>query len=269
MATPIEGSQPATELSQQGTPAHVELSQPTQTQVANPAATTTPTPDASAPDVAALQAQLAQEQANRERAEKMFRDTQAAYTRSQQAIQALSGNPNALQQSQDPNAQYIKALTDQGYNPDDARAMVGVVAQMMAPAIQQSQQAAAIAQSTFLVDSTLQTAFQQAPQAFSTPGVQQIVHRQLQEDAARGIQIDPHYASALAKQAWYDVTHGQQQQAQQQFAPVQPPTIRSMTGINGNFQGAQQSPTNQPVIRSAEQESLRGFLQSRIAAPRN
>jgi hypothetical protein len=263
-----QGSQPATELSPQATPAHVELSQPVNTAATSATATTTATTQAveTTPDVDALKAQLAQEQAQRQQAEQRFRDTQAAYTRSQQAIQALSGNNQG--QAQDPNAPYIKALTDQGYNPDDARAMVGVVAQMMAPALAQSQQAAAIAQSTFLVDSTLQTAFQQAPQAFSTPGVQQIVHRQLQEDAARGIQIDPHYASALAKQAWYDVTHAQQSQQPLQMQQ-QVPAIRSMTGINGNFQGSQAAVSNQPVIRSAEQESLRGFLQSRIATPRN
>lgn len=267
MSTPIEGSQPAAELSQQATPAHVELSQATtQATQAQAASATTTTTETSQTDVTALQAQLAQEQAQRQQAEQRFRDTQAAYTRQQQALHALSGGQTA---PNDPNAQYIKALTDQGYNVDDAKAMVGVVAQMMAPAIQQSQQAAAIAQSTFLVDTTLQSAFQQAPQAFSTPGVQQIVHRQLQEDAARGIQIDPHYASALAKQAWYDVTHNQQAQQQSAFAQAQTvPVIRSMTGINGNFQGAQ-STASQTVNRSAEQETLRGFLQSRIAGQRS
>ena len=262
MSEQIQGTQPATEISQVAPPAHVELSQQTQP-AAVAAAPAASQPAAVAPDVTALQAQLAQEQALRHTAELRHRDTQAAFTRSQQALQHLSGAPAA---AADPNAVYIKSLVDQGYDPKDATVMVGTMQQMLAPVLAQSHQAASIAQSSFLVDSTLQTAFSQAPQAFAVPGVQQIVHRQLQEDAARGLQFDANYATALAKQAWFDTLHGPQTQQSTQFVQQPAPQIRSMTGISGNHSAPQHSVQNQ-VTRTPEQEGLRGFLQNRLANP--
>ena len=255
------------EISQAAPPAFVELSQQTQP-VAPPVAPAVAQAAAiPAVDVSALQAQLAQEQAARQTAEQRHRDTQAAFTRSQQALQTLSGAAPAA--ANDPNAAFIKNLTDQGYDPKDAAAMVSVVAQMVAPVLAQSQHAASVAQSSFMVEATMQAAFSQAPQAFSTPGVQQIVNRQLQEDAARGLQFDANYATALAKQAWFDVTHGQQQQTHGaqpiQQAPLQ---MRPMTGISGNFSAAPQT-AGQHVVRTPEQETVRSMLQSRLAAPRN
>lgn len=251
------GLQVPQEPAQATPPAHVELSQvtPPATSAAAPA----PSPAQPSPEIAALEHRLAV-------AEQRQKDTQAAYTRSQQALSALSGNP-ANQGPSNPLDPYIKDLTDQGYDAKDAAVMAGFVHKMVAPLQQQLLQTQAITQSSMQVDNTMQAAYAASPQAFANPAVYQQVHHQLQQDAARGMQIDPGYAAALAKQAWFDATYnaappvpGQQPAA----APQLPPMMRGMTGITGNYGGHQQVTQQPAVLRTAEQVQLGNILNQRI-----
>lgn len=256
----LDGTQSSQELPSNGLLGSTEL---TSTQAPDSQESSQPQ-QSIPPDVALLQAQIESERTARQIAEQRHKDTQAAYTRSQQTIQALTNQaPKA-----DPLQPYVEELVQQGYDKRDAEALASTVAKMMQPVLAHQHRLEAVAQSSFMVDSVMNHAVSASPTLFQNPTVAYAVQNALKEDASQGRQITPEYALGIAKIEWANQMlaqqNGQTPNVTVPQVPAMPQQIRSFNGIPNNFSASRPQTANAPVSRSAEQTAVFNQLQSRL-----
>lgn len=246
---PEPGQQPTQQAPQIGT----------EGQQQSPPAQTPPSPS-----LEQVQAELAQERQRASEYEKRFKDTQGAYTRSQQALAALNGtDPNNRPTPADPLAKYVQQLQAKGYNAKEARDVAEVQYQMaqdlIAPVQQQYQQGFAALQGQTLVGDAMQQAATADPGLFQAPQVQEAVQQQLRQYAQQGGQITPQIARDIAILASYNLRSTQPPNT----IPFQPPVVtpgqqspqpfrNGMFNINPSFQ-PQVQPGAAPLSPEAAQ----------------
>jgi hypothetical protein len=217
-----------------------------------------------APSLESVQAELASERQKAAEYEKRFKDTQGAYTRSQQALAALNGtDPNNRPAPVDPLAKYVQQLQAKGYNAKEARDVAEVQYQMaqdlIAPVQQQYQQGFAALQGQTLVGDAMQQAASADQSLFQSPQVVDAVQQQLRQYAQQGGQITPQIARDIAILASYNLRASQPQNTVQfpqpvvtQGQPTPQPFRNGMFNINPSFQPSAQ-PGPQPLSPEAAQ----------------
>jgi len=256
-----EGTQPNPELAQAGTPGPVELA--TQTP---PAASAGP-----APELAALQSELAAVREERARIEQQFKDTQAAYTQSRQQIAALTGAQQA-QPKGDPLAPHLEYYVKRGINPDDAKILAErdyATAQENA-AIKAQLAGLSLMQGQSQVGFALNQAFSMDPGALADPEVANAVRGYLGQNAQSG-QLDSINPEMALNLAYIEIgrraaaaRNGQQQAPPRQVAGPQPQqfNINGMYGPQGGF--APPAQRQQAPAATPEQLQLRAELAERM-----
>jgi hypothetical protein len=205
--------------------------------------------------------QIAQWQQEAHRATQLeanYKQLQAEFTRTRQAMATLTGNANG-QPQQDPLEPYVKNLVSQGYDEKDARAIAGTQYQMVQPLMQQNQQLQAAIQGNAQVGDVLREGWSKAPQLFSDAQILQSVEQVLRAEAMRGNQINAEYAIDLAFVAEGRKRLANAQQSQQQ-PPQVPPNIGGQfnwaSGFGGPPQTAQQQAKPLPADTQAHQAAL-------------
>lgn len=174
------------------------------------------------PSVEDLQRQLA----DARQYETRFKDTQQAYTQSQQELQrlrqvagALTGQ--AIQAPSDPLAGDVKFFTDQGYAEKDARSLATYMNQKLAPIQQQQQQFYQATQQQMQASQLLGNMAQQNPTLFPTQQVYDQVSEMVSNFARQGGQLSPEFIEDAAAVANYRYRKGLPQQATPQQLPPQ------------------------------------------------
>lgn len=185
--------------------------------------------------------QIAQWQQEAQRATQLdanYKQLQAEYTRTRQAMVALTGNATG-QPQQDPLKPHIDNLVSKGYEEKDARAIVEAQYSMVQPLMQQNQQLHAAIQGNAMVGDVLRDSWGKAPQLFSDHQILQSVEQVLRAEAMRGNPITVEYAIDLAL-----VADGRKRMAggqQHQTPPQQPPQhLGNQFGWASGFGGPQQ-----------------------------
>jgi hypothetical protein len=243
-----------TQTTQQGTEQAQQQAAVTQQQQAATTATTATTAAAQSP----TPEQIAQWQADAQRAsqlEQSYKALQAEFTRTRQAMATLTGNANGQPPQQDPLEPYVKNLVSQGYDEKDARAIAGTQYSMVQPLIQQNQQMQAAIHGNAIVGDVLREGYAKNPQLFGDPSIYQSVEQVLRAEAMRGNQITAEYALDLAF-----VAEGRKrmQGAQtQQQATTQTPQINGQFGWASGFAGVvppmqQQKQAITPELQAAD-----------------
>lgn len=201
--------------------------------------------------------QIAQWQTEAQRAsqlEQNYKALQAEFTRTRQAMVALTGNASG-QVQQDPLKPHVDSLVSRGYDEKDARAIVEAQYSMVQPLIQQNQQLQAAIQGNAIVGDVLREGWSKAPQLFADAQILQSVEQVLRQEALRGNPINAEYALDLAFVAeGRKRLSGQQQQATQvQQAPV---SIGGQFNWASGFSGPpqQQAQQKQPLSPEAQAE---------------
>lgn len=208
------------------------------------------------PELLALQAQLAEVQQARQLAEHQAREHQAAFTRSQQALKALTGNdPSA--RPPDPLAPHLKFYTDQGINLEDAK-LFAQRDHLQEQRIQQLESRMQLNQ----VPNIMQQAGMTRPDLFTDPQVYQQVQKELANQASLGQAPDVDAAIGIALVAKDFITYQamQKQNGQQQQRQFVPPGFNSFHGAGAQpFTGMQPAQQQKPVPTQQQQQWAADF----------
>lgn len=238
------GTAPATpQAAPSGTAAPAQ--QPTTPTPATPQATPATQPAVKPPTVEELQTQLAEANKKLTQAETSAKHFQSQFDQMRARTQA------AIQPAQtptDPLAPFVKELTDQGYNEQDARVIVNLTNRMVAPLQQQLQTAQSTVQGFTQIDAVLEQAVTANPKLFADQRVIQHTRNELIA-AARAGQVDyltPEYAAVCGQMGWAQTFKPWDATPNQQVTTTVPPGVRPLS-----FQGPQPgftpaAPTTKP-----------------------
>lgn len=194
--------------------------------------------------------------------EKSYKEIQAEFTRTRQAMAQLMGG-QTQQQQQDPLAPHVAKLVAKGYDPKAARDIAETQYEMMQPVIQQMQQNNNMLQGQLLVEDAMQQAYGTNPNLFTDPDIFAQTQQQVKAFAIQGGSVTPEFARNIGLQIY----------ALKQLAPkngntqqqTQPPAFRSMTGIPANM--TMRQPANQQTQLPAltpEQKAAQDEILSRL-----
>lgn len=245
MQTPNEGTGLSAELQGQveelaSTQQNSQLSQEQSGQ-------TTETTETQQPDVTALQKELAELRQRSEQSEQRFKETQAAFTRSQQALRAYVGGQQAPQNPIEQMAQGILATGKITKDPEQARALAEWnYNNVVSPITQQLQSQQLAMHNQGQLDNVMRNLYTAHPQVMSDPSIYQAVENGLRQQALEyareGQQWDSNSATEYGriyaaqqyglKQLSGNATHTPPQQ-------MHPMQIRSQFGPMGNLSGPQ------------------------------
>lgn len=232
----------------QSTPAPVEpapQAPPQQQQQApnpNPQAPGAPDqPKEQKPSVEALTAKLAELETNLQKRDESYKHLQAEFTKRSQVLAQLMGQ-QPQQAQQDPLAPYVEKLAQKGYDKDDARNMLGVVHELIAPLQQSFQQQQQALQQTTRINDALQQAWNDpiGQSMLSDPEVMKLVRENLERDALEGMMVSIDTAidyAAMANSRKMRANKGQPAQPVQRQANG--PSFPSFVGPTSGYQPVQ------------------------------
>lgn len=195
------------------------------------------------PELTALQKELAEIKGRYESTERNFKETQAAYTRSQQALRAYVGGAQPQASPVDQLAARIRSAGNLVSNDAQAQSLAQILHENTVAPLQQQLQAQQLAMhNQSQLDAVMQNAYQSYSQVMSDPGIYRAVENGLRQQAMdlarQGQQLDPaqaqEFAQILAAQEWglKQLRGGGVQQQ-----PLHPMQIRSQIGANGFYSG--------------------------------
>jgi hypothetical protein len=257
MSTPAAGIPSGEGQPQPGNPQPTGQPQGQQTPPPTPPANQPGEPQPNLPDnpqLAELQQKLAKVEEDARKAQESARFYQGNYDRAQQQLKAVVG----AQPQADPLAEDIKFFVTQGYNEQDARALVEFTNRKVSGLQQQNQNLQNSLQASSMIGQILQSAAQDKDYIplFNDPDIAFSVNQELQRVALLPGQKDANqlveYAKAFAETV-YTTKHRPWLQPNQPPQQPQPSQQRPFLGFNGNLQPgytpvAQQQKASDPTV---------------------